>query len=87
MRKAGRVTHAPRFTSGIVREMRAPAHSHLRLFVNQRLEQTELAALLGKAFGEFVRKLKGASCLYETGNLNSKPKRKKLYCLLNMLHL
>lgn len=26
------------------------------LFVNQRLEQTELTALFKKAFGEFVRK-------------------------------
>lgn len=31
-----------------------------RLFVNQRLEQTELTALFKKALGEFVRKLKEA---------------------------
>lgn len=30
------------------------------IHVNQRLEQTELTALLKKAFGEFVRKLKEA---------------------------
>lgn len=35
----------------------APIHG---LFVNQRLEQTELTALFKKALGEFVRKLKEA---------------------------
>ena len=35
----------------------APIHG---LFVNQRLEKTELTALFKKALGEFVRKLKEA---------------------------
>lgn len=51
--QAGCSEHAAATLSWVL----APIHG---LFVNQRLEQTELTALFKKALGEFVRKLKEA---------------------------
>lgn len=49
------------------------------LFVNQRLEQTELTALFKKAFGGVCNEIKRSLMLCETCNLNSKPHTKKAF--------
>lgn len=72
------VDSAHSFQGKIVMEMlQQPSDLVLALIhVNQRLEQTELTALLKKAFGEFVKEIKRSLMLCEPCNLNSKQNKK-----------